>query len=50
MFGHGAFFEAEGGATFPLRRERFYLEPSTDVFVVPVMGGVAGIGVGMFRL
>jgi hypothetical protein len=51
MLFHGAFFEAEGGVLFPLLRDRFFLErPSTDVFVVPAAGGMAGIGFGMFVL
>jgi hypothetical protein len=41
------FFEVEGGATFPLVRDTFYIAPATDVHRVPVAGALFAAGAGV---
>jgi hypothetical protein len=50
MLGYAAFFEGEGGVLIPIARERFFAEPSNDIFVVPAAAGTAGLDVGVFFL
>lgn len=42
-----ALIEAEGGATFPLVRDTFFLRPGIDVQTAPPVGGFFAFGVGV---
>jgi len=44
------FFDVEGGAMVPLVRERFDFGPAAQVFEVPAVAGVMGIGAGGYFL
>jgi hypothetical protein len=41
------FFEIEGGATFPLTRERVFIEPATQGFEVPAVAPEVALGAGL---
>jgi hypothetical protein len=44
------FLDLEGGITFPVVREQFYVEPSTLVYRVPVVTGAGGLALGAYFL
>jgi hypothetical protein len=44
------FVDLEGGITFPLLRERFYVQPSILVYQVPTVTGAGGFALGAYFL
>jgi hypothetical protein len=44
------FLDLEGGATFPLVRDRFFFEPATNVYEVPPIAAAFELGFGGFFL